>query len=56
MPMGDVPALTAALRRLLADPLLRRAMGEAGRRRVEAGFSIDAYVNGVVEVLAEAAT
>lgn len=52
---GDVPALTAALRRLLADPLLRRAMGEAGRCRVEAGFSIDAYVNGVAEVLAEAA-
>ncbi len=52
---ADVPALTAALRRLLGDPLLRRAMGEAGRRRVEAGFSIDAYVNGVAEVLAEAA-
>lgn len=51
---GDIPALTAALRRLLGDPLLQRAMGEAGRRRVEAMFSIDAYVRGVSEVLDEA--
>jgi len=50
---GDVPALTAALRRLLADPLLRRAMGEAGRRRVVERFSIEAYVAGVTEVLEE---
>jgi glycosyltransferase involved in cell wall biosynthesis len=52
---GDVPALTAALRRLLGDPLLRRAMGEAGRRRVVERFSIDTYVAGVADVLAEAA-
>lgn len=51
---GDVPALVAALRRLLADPLLRRAMGEAGRRRVAERFSIDAYVAGVEQVLEEA--
>jgi glycosyltransferase involved in cell wall biosynthesis len=51
---GDVPALTAALRRLLSDPVLRQTMGEAGRRRVEVGFSIDAYVNGVSQVLTEA--
>lgn len=51
---GDVPALTAALRRLLGDPLLRRALGEAGRRRVVERFSIDAYVAGVSQVLAEA--
>lgn len=50
---GDVPALTAALRRLLGDPALRQAMGEAGRQRVEAEFSIDAYVNGVAQILAE---
>lgn len=50
---GDVPALTAALRRLLADHLLRRAMGEAGRRRVIERFSIDAYVAGVAQVLDE---
>lgn len=51
---GDVPALTAALRRLLADPLLRRTMGEAGRRRVVERFSIEAYVAGVAQVLQEA--
>jgi glycosyltransferase involved in cell wall biosynthesis len=51
---GDVPALTAALRRLLTDAALRQAMGNAGRNRVEAEFSIDAYVNGVAEVLSEA--
>lgn len=50
---GDVPALTAALRRLLADSLLRRAMGEAGRRRVVERFSIEAYVAGVTDVLEE---
>lgn len=52
---GDIPALTSALRRLIADPLLRRAMGEAGRRRVVEKFSIDAYVAGVAQVLSEAA-
>jgi glycosyltransferase involved in cell wall biosynthesis len=52
---GDVPALTAALRRLLNDASLRTEMGAAGRRRVEAAYSIDAYVSGVADVLAEAA-
>lgn len=51
---GDVPALTAALRRLLHDAPLRQTMGEAGRRRVVQRFSIDAYVAGVAQVLAEA--
>lgn len=53
---GDISALTAALRRLQGDPALRQAMGEAGRRRVEAQFSIDAYVSGVSRVLEEALT
>jgi glycosyltransferase involved in cell wall biosynthesis len=53
-PYGDVKALTAALRRMLCDASLRRAMGDAGRRRVEAEFSIDAYVTGVDQVLTEA--
>lgn len=51
---GDVPALTSALRRLLDNPALRQAMGAAGRHRVEAEFSIVAYVDGVSGVLAEA--
>jgi glycosyltransferase involved in cell wall biosynthesis len=34
VPPGDVAALRAALERLLADPILRRRMGRAARRRV----------------------
>jgi glycosyltransferase involved in cell wall biosynthesis len=52
---GDVPALTAALRRLLADPALCKRMGQAGNQRVVEYFSIEAYVAGVSKVLAEAA-
>jgi L-malate glycosyltransferase len=51
---GDVPALTAALRRLLSDAELRQRMGTAGQQRVVADFSIEAYVAGVTKVLAEA--
>ena len=50
---GDIPALTAALQRVLSDPELREEMGEAGHRRVEDHFSIDAYVEGVTRVLNE---
>ena len=51
---ADVPALTAALRRLLNDAALRQAMGAAGRRRVVERHSIEAYVDGVGQVLSEA--
>ena len=37
-PPGDVDALASALRRLLEDPTLRRAMGTRGRRRIERDF------------------
>jgi D-inositol-3-phosphate glycosyltransferase len=33
VPPGDVPALRAALDRLLSDPTLRRGLGSAGRER-----------------------
>jgi glycosyltransferase involved in cell wall biosynthesis len=49
-PPGDVPALTAALRRLLDDVALRRQMGDAGRARILAEFSIDAMVDGNLAV------
>jgi glycosyltransferase involved in cell wall biosynthesis len=36
---GDVDALAARVEALIGDPTLRRAMGEAGRRQVEAAFT-----------------
>jgi glycosyltransferase involved in cell wall biosynthesis len=47
---GDVAALTAALRRMFDDANLRRSMGEAGRRRVLVDFSVDAMVQGNLDV------
>jgi glycogen(starch) synthase len=44
VPFGDVPALAAALRRLLDDPALRRRMGEAGRAKVLAHYTWDRIV------------
>jgi glycosyltransferase involved in cell wall biosynthesis len=41
---GDVDAFSAALRRLLSDPSLRRQMGEAARLKVETVFSMDRIV------------
>jgi glycosyltransferase involved in cell wall biosynthesis len=41
VPPGDAVALRAALARVLGDPALRRAMGEAGRARVVAEFASD---------------
>lgn len=42
VPVGDIPALRAALERLIRDPALRRRMGEAGRRlfRDDGRFSL----------------
>lgn len=45
-PPGDVPALAAAIERLVADPVLRTQYGEAGRARILAEFSIDGMVEG----------
>lgn len=50
VPPGDVPALVAALRRLLAGPGLRRRLGEAGRARILSEFSVDAMVEGNLAV------
>ncbi len=40
VPRADADALAAALRRLLADPELRRRLGDAGRARAEARFDL----------------
>ena len=50
---GDPAALAAAIDRLLADPALRRRLGEAGRREV-AGYTYDAMAAGVARALAAA--
>ncbi len=50
---GDVPALRAAIERLLGDPDLRRRLGAAGRARAAERFSWDAYVAAALEVYAE---
>jgi glycosyltransferase involved in cell wall biosynthesis len=44
VPPGDVAALTARLDTLLGDRERRRAMGEAGRRRMETVFTLDGFV------------
>jgi glycosyltransferase involved in cell wall biosynthesis/GT2 family glycosyltransferase len=41
VPPGDAAALAQAMSRLAADPALRRAMGEAGRRRYEERFAVE---------------
>jgi glycosyltransferase involved in cell wall biosynthesis len=43
VPPGDARALASALRRLLADPELRRQMGDAGRRRAEQLFDLQRF-------------
>ncbi len=47
---GDVPALTASLRRLLDDSALRLNMGQAGRKRILQEFSIAAMIAGNLAV------
>jgi rhamnosyl/mannosyltransferase len=39
VPLRDVPALAQALETLSRDPVRRRSMGEAGRRRVAERFT-----------------
>lgn len=49
---GNVPALRAALERLLADRELRRRMGEAGRKRAADHFSWSAATRKTLDVYA----
>jgi glycosyltransferase involved in cell wall biosynthesis len=54
---GDAPALAAALRRLAGSPAAARALGEAGRARVRARFSMEAMAGATLALyrrLAEA--
>jgi glycosyltransferase involved in cell wall biosynthesis len=49
---GNVPALRAALQRLLDDPELRRRMGEAGRRRAAEHYSWGSVTRKTLDVYA----
>jgi hypothetical protein len=44
VPIGDVPALVTAMRRLIDDPALRRRLGEGARTIVNARFLVRRYV------------
>ncbi len=50
MPVNDPPALAQAIVELLADPALRRRMGEAAREKVRTRFSRAAMVAAMVAV------
>lgn len=55
VPARDPGALAAAMLRLLDEPALAQAMGEAGRRRVRERFGWDRAVGRMLEVIARGA-
>ena len=50
-PMYDAPALAEALRKLVANPTLRRTCGENGRRAAETEFNRDIIVSRFIDYL-----
>ena len=54
VPREDVPALRAALDRLIADAALRARLGKAARRHCEAGFSYEAMLDRMERIYREA--
>jgi len=53
VPPADSDALAAAIKRLVSDELLRRKMGEAGRKRVESNFTWEKAAKRTLEVYQE---
>src|SRR5437879_3362234 len=51
---GDVPALRAALARLLAEPALRARLGAAAREKAQREFSFDAAADAMVAAYRDA--
>jgi len=56
VPANDPAALAAAIEPFVADPIRARAMGRAGRTKVEVEFSPERHLHGLDEVYAEATT
>jgi len=54
VPIGDLDPLTDRIERLLAEPDLCTRMGAAGRTIAEREFSLDALVNGTLDVYRKA--
>lgn len=50
---GDVPALAERMLRISSDPDLRKRMGQAARRRVEAEYSLDGMIGRIMDVYCE---
>lgn len=55
VPRGDESELRVALGRLIGDPALRRALGDAGRRSYESHFTADHMLAGTLAVYRELA-
>jgi glycosyltransferase involved in cell wall biosynthesis len=55
VPPGDVPALTAALQRVVDDPELRRGLGERARAHVHDRFGMDQFVASFADLYEELA-
>ena len=49
-PAGSIPALTDALRQLVASPALRGAMGSAARARYESEFTVDVMLRKTIAI------
>ncbi len=56
VPPGDPAVLAQAMDALLRDPARRRAMAQAGRKRLEARFAFDATIDAMEQAFAHAAS
>lgn len=53
IPPGNLEAMADAVSRLMDDPLLRRRMGETGRKRVEKHYTLERHCLAVITLYAE---
>jgi glycosyltransferase involved in cell wall biosynthesis len=53
VPPSDVERLTQAIRRVMDDEILRRGLGQAGRRRVAARYNLQNNILGLVEIFTQ---